>query len=212
MSTYREKYHKLGSLISAADNMAALLKIQISDVLSLIPEKEGERMMKNIGTLAATLRGIDQKVLEIKSLSYRFVPPDKSLRDVETELKKENAAFKVLVVDDLEAICEAQKQFLERHGFTVYVATDVATAKESIQKNPPDIVILDLSLPDKMEGLDVLEFLKQNQPAARCIIVTREDSEEGLARARAAQPDKILIKPIEIELLVAQINALIKKA
>lgn len=209
MATFRDQNHKLGSTISGAFYATELLQEQVEEVLKTIPEESGKKILKNIAMLQKSISEIEQQTQEIKSIAYRYLNPEEELANVETKFKEENKAVKVLVVEDDSVITYFSKQLLERRGFVVATATDVDSAKMSIKEFAPNLVILDLALPSHLEGVEVLRFIRDNQLPTKCIVVSKIDDESQLADLKSLKPEKIMQKPVPINELMAQINAII---
>ncbi len=64
----------------------------------------------------------------------------------------------ILVVDDEEHICELYKSELEDEGFRVTLANSGKQALEEVERNPPDLIVLDIQMPG-MDGIETLETL-----------------------------------------------------
>lgn len=77
----------------------------------------------------------------------------------------------ILVVDDEDSLREACVRVLTRRGYQVHTAMDGETALEAIAAGPPDLVLLDLMMPE-MGGMAVLDELKRLAPSSRCVVVT----------------------------------------
>lgn len=83
-------------------------------------------------------------------------------------------SIKVLVVEDEEDIAHFTCKILEREGFVSFKALDGATALEIFEKEHPKIVILDLDLGySKIEGIKVLEKIRNADSNVECIMITR---------------------------------------
>ena len=67
--------------------------------------------------------------------------------------------IKIILAEDDSAIAMAYKQGLSYHGFDIVVAVDGREAVAAIQKSPPDILLLDIIMPN-MDGFEVLETLR----------------------------------------------------
>jgi DNA-binding response OmpR family regulator len=70
--------------------------------------------------------------------------------------------YKIVLADDEEGVRFFFSQILEKEGYQVFTAEDGEQAKEQIEKNRPDIIILDIRMP-KCDGFGVLKWLKENQ-------------------------------------------------
>ena len=66
--------------------------------------------------------------------------------------------YRLLVVDDEKHICELYKSELEDEGYRVTVANSGSEALSAVERNPPDIIILDIQMPG-MDGIETLEKL-----------------------------------------------------
>ena len=72
------------------------------------------------------------------------------------------SGYKILVVDDETYIVELVKFNLEKEGFKVIVAYDGVSALEQVKAESPDLIVLDIMLPN-MDGLEVCHTLKQDE-------------------------------------------------
>src|SRR5690242_11656539 len=82
---------------------------------------------------------------------------------------------KVVVIDDERPILMTLEALLKRHGYEALLANTAAAGVSMVRKNAPDLVLLDLGLPDA-DGLDVLRELRQDWPDTQVIILTAQDS------------------------------------
>ena len=83
----------------------------------------------------------------------------------------------VLVVDDEPVLAELVSMALRYEGWEIATAGDGATAIALARDNPPDVVVLDVMLPD-MSGLDVLRKLREQIPGLPLLLLTAKDSVE----------------------------------
>jgi DNA-binding response OmpR family regulator len=102
----------------------------------------------------------------------------------------------VLIVDDEPAIVQLVRITLESSRVRVIVAADGATAIDQALAVRPDLILLDLDLPD-VNGLDVCRRLKAEPALARTRIVmlTAAAQQDDVARGFAAGADQYLTKP-----------------
>ena len=105
-------------------------------------------------------------------------------------------AKKILVVDDDRHVPRLSKTALERAGYEVLLAADGMEALATIERERPDLILLDIAMPN-MDGFDTLRRLKSAPAtvAIRIVIVTARSAEEDLMRAWQAGADGYLIKP-----------------
>ena len=116
----------------------------------------------------------------------------------------------ILVVDDEEQIRRALKSILGTRGYTLDVA---ATGDEALTKaidNPPDLVVLDLGLPDR-SGIEVCRELR-TWMAAPILILSVRSSEADKITALDEGADDYLTKPFSAGELLARIRALLRRA
>lgn len=101
--------------------------------------------------------------------------------------------MRVLVVEDSATQLAELQALLEHVGFTVRAAPTLAAAVEALQAEIPDIVLLDLGLPDG-RGLPVLEAIRRTAPDAPVVILTGTDDEQTAVRAVQQGAQDYLIK------------------
>ena len=116
----------------------------------------------------------------------------------------------VLVVDDERAIQRFLRPSLEENGFTVLEASTGRSALELAVARKPDVILLDLSLPD-MDGLDVLKRLREWSSAPVIVVSARgQESDKIAGLDRGA--DDYLTKPFGVEELLARIRVALRHA
>jgi DNA-binding response OmpR family regulator len=116
----------------------------------------------------------------------------------------------VLLVEDNPRIQLANKDMLEILGYDVAIAMNLAEARARIAVKMPDVVVLDIMLPDG-SGLDFLAELRQTSDLPVLMLTalgTAEDTVTGLAGGA----DDYLAKPYEYKVLAARIEALLRRA
>lgn len=117
---------------------------------------------------------------------------------------------KILVVDDERAILRFLRASLEEGGFEVVEATTGKEALELAAAKKPDVVLLDLSLPD-MDGLEVLKRLRE-WTAAPVIVVSARGEESDKIAGLDRGADDYLTKPFGVEELLARIRVALRHA
>jgi CheY-like chemotaxis protein len=115
---------------------------------------------------------------------------------------------KVLVADDEVHIPRLVRSALVREGYDVVTATDGIEALHSIETDRPDLVLLDLAMPN-MDGHETLRRLKSSPETCsiRVVIVSARDGDEDISRAWRAGADGYLIKPFTPSVLVSVVQA-----
>lgn len=113
--------------------------------------------------------------------------------------------YKILIVDDDDTIRSTMKAILEDEGYDVDCAPN---GKEAIKKTHEQIynlALLDIRLPD-MEGVELLKLMKDSVPRMRKIMVTGFPSLQNAVEAVNRNADAYLIKPVDIEQLLATVR------
>lgn len=118
----------------------------------------------------------------------------------------------VLVVEDERDIVELIRYNLEREGFAVKSAYDGATAVQMIQRDLPDLVLLDLMLP-KMDGLEVCRRIKDEPRTADIpvVMVTAKGEEADVVVGLSLGADDYIAKPFSPKVLVARVKAVLRR-
>jgi DNA-binding response OmpR family regulator len=119
---------------------------------------------------------------------------------------------KILVVDDEEHIVMILKDSLEFSGFQVVTAYNGEEALESVQKERPDLIVLDIGMP-KLDGWEVCRRLKSNEgtKAIPVIILTAYAQVSDRKKGAALGAERFISKPCDLTYLVEEINALLSQ-
>jgi two-component system KDP operon response regulator KdpE len=118
-------------------------------------------------------------------------------------------ALRVLVVDDEHAIRRFLRASLVAHGYTVFETTTGEEALAAMVSARPDIVILDLGLPD-MDGVEVMARVRE-WSAVPIVILSVHGDEPTKIRALDAGADDYLTKPFVIGELLARLRAALRR-
>jgi two-component system KDP operon response regulator KdpE len=116
----------------------------------------------------------------------------------------------ILVVDDETPIRRFLHTSLAAYGYTIEEAATGAEALERAVSNPPDLIILDLGLPD-MDGIEVIRRLREWTQVA-LIVVTVRDREEDKITALDAGADDYLTKPFGLGELMARLRVALRRS
>lgn len=112
----------------------------------------------------------------------------------------------ILVVEDDLGVQKYLKELLWDNGFSVQTAPDGVAALNSIQKLTPDLVILDLGLPN-MTGEAVCAEIRKKYPDLRVIILTAKDGVADIVQGLNLGADDYMTKPFVADELLARIQA-----
>ncbi|WP_454055337.1 response regulator transcription factor [Clostridium sp. Marseille-Q7071] len=115
----------------------------------------------------------------------------------------------ILVIDDEVKIIEVIKLYLENEGYTVIQATSGIEALKKQSEFNPDLLILDLMLPD-ISGEKVCERIREESDVP-IIMLTAKSSEESILNGYSIGSDDYVIKPFSPKQLVAKVNAVLKR-
>ena len=119
---------------------------------------------------------------------------------------------RVLVVDDEPEITRALRSILTAHGFDPVLASSGAEGLDLLQRRRPDLLLLDLVLPDR-SGLDVTRTVRQELGLDLPIIVlSAHGEEEGKVQALDLGADDYLTKPFGVNELLARMRAALRRA
>lgn len=116
----------------------------------------------------------------------------------------------VLIVDDDPAIRSSLRRGLKLEGFAVECADGGRSALESVAKSPPDLIILDVSMPD-IDGVQVARSLRQEGNDVPICILSARDEIDDRVRGLEAGADDYLVKPFALKELVARLHALLRR-
>ena len=109
--------------------------------------------------------------------------------------------FKVLVIDDDPIVLDAVQLILNDSGYETAVAMTGREGIEEGKRAPFDIAITDLRLPD-MSGLDVLRWIRENDPTSPVIVITSHSTPEIVMEAMSGGAVKVLPKPFTPDELI----------
>jgi CheY-like chemotaxis protein len=118
--------------------------------------------------------------------------------------------LKVLLVEDVEDTRLFMRLALEDQGFIVFEAEDGHAAVASARREPPDVILMDLSLP-RMDGFAAAKLMRQEQGLKNVpiIAVTAHHETDFRSDAKASGFDAYVTKPIDVNWLKELINGLI---
>ncbi|CAJ1494816.1 response regulator transcription factor [[Mycobacterium] burgundiense] len=124
--------------------------------------------------------------------------------------RADGSPISVLVVDDEPVLAEMVSMALRYEGWTITSAGDGGSAIAAARTARPDVVVLDVMLPD-MSGLDVLRRLREANPALPVLLLTAKDAVEDRIAGLTAGGDDYVTKPFSIEEVVLRLRALLRR-
>jgi two-component system response regulator ResD len=126
-------------------------------------------------------------------------------------LPAQHARGKVLVVDDEPTIGDVVSRYLQRAGYETQVADTGAQALEQAAADRPDVVVLDLMLPD-IDGLEVMRRLRlQDRSRTAIILLTARGEESDRVIGLRLGADDYVVKPFSPAELVARVDAMLRR-
>ncbi len=120
--------------------------------------------------------------------------------------------FKILIVDDEEHLLLIYKKLLLNAGYQVFTAQNGTDAIEMAKKHRPQLVLLDVILPD-ISGIDVLKTLKKQPETQHCFVVlisSKLISSDDRSLGLETGADDYLLKPIQNRELVARVDSFMR--
>ena len=117
----------------------------------------------------------------------------------------------VLVVDDDPNLLRMLRRGLGFAGYTVRAAEDGATALRLAREQEPDVVVLDVMLPEPLDGLEVARRLRAGGSEVPIIMLTARDQLADKAAGFASGADDYLPKPFAFEELLLRLGALLRR-
>ena len=119
----------------------------------------------------------------------------------------------ILVVEDDLDIRELISFNLANEGHQVFEANDGEVGIDKARNNNPDLILLDLMLPG-IQGLDVCRIIKSDQETKEIpiIMVTALGQEEDIVKGLETGADDYITKPFSIKVLIARLNAVLKRS
>ncbi|MDP9245036.1 MAG: response regulator transcription factor [Chloroflexota bacterium] len=116
----------------------------------------------------------------------------------------------ILVVEDEPKILRIVRDYLDRAGFRSVEALDGRTALQVAQRDRPDLVVLDLGLPD-MDGLDVIRRLRERSRVPIVILTARGEESDRLVGLELGADDYV-VKPFSPKEVVARVRAVLRRS
>jgi PleD family two-component response regulator len=117
---------------------------------------------------------------------------------------------KILVIDDSKTNVVLLEAILNTRGYSTIKAFNVKEANSIIEKEKPDLILLDLLMPE-INGFDFLSMIKSKNDTKNIpvIVVSAVTDEENISRSMALGAIDFITKPIDIQLLVEKVEEFI---
>ena len=120
--------------------------------------------------------------------------------------------IKILLVDDERDLVDAVRELLEERNYSVSYANDGIGALEMIKKDPPDLILLDIVMPN-MDGMTLLKKLKEKNETKDIpvIMLTVKDGQANRNLSLGTGAYEFISKPYDSMVLLRQIRNLLEK-
>jgi two-component system, OmpR family, response regulator len=118
-------------------------------------------------------------------------------------------SVRILVVDDEKRIVEIVKAYLERDGYKVLAAYDGKSGLESARREHPDLIILDLMLPE-ISGWDVCRTLRKESDVPIIMLTARDETSDKIVGLELGADDYVS-KPFDPKELVVRVKAVLRR-
>ncbi len=112
---------------------------------------------------------------------------------------------KLMIVDVEKDVCGFVKSFFEERNFEVVYAHNSLDALPMVEKEKPDVLLMDIKLPG-MSGLDALPYIKTINPGTKVVIVTSIDDQEKINEAMTRGAESYITKPLLLEDLLETVK------
>ena len=133
------------------------------------------------------------------------------MRAMKSELRRpDGQPVRVLVVDDESTLAELMSMALRMEKWDVRTALDGQTAVRTAREFRPDVVVLDVMLPD-FNGFEVLRKMRADFPALPVLFLTAKDAVEDRIAGLTAGGDDYVTKPFSLEEVVLRLRALLRR-
>jgi two-component system KDP operon response regulator KdpE len=117
--------------------------------------------------------------------------------------------LRVLVVDDEPAIRRFVRTSLTAQNYRVHEAEDGEGALAALRRDPPDVLVLDLGLPN-MDGFDIIRHIRESGSVMPIIVLSSRTDEAGKVKALDLGADDYVTKPFGIDELLARLRAALR--
>lgn len=137
---------------------------------------------------------------------------DKTTEGCASKLQTEGeimAQYSVVIVDDDEKIVRLLKAYFEKESFAVFTAYDGLAALTAVKEHAPDIVVLDLMLPE-LDGWEVCRRLRQESEVAILMLTARDEESDRLVGLELGADDYVA-KPFSPREVVARAKAILRR-
>jgi two-component system KDP operon response regulator KdpE len=120
--------------------------------------------------------------------------------------------MKIMVVDDELAIRDALGRKLRREGFEPVLCADGVEALRAFQTERPELVVLDIVMPNGLDGLKVCRRIREMGDTPVMLLSAQAITEDDIIEGLNAGADEYLIKPVRLNEFVARVQAMLRRS
>ena len=181
----------------------------IGNRMEIIVKNVNRQVLNTPGISGATILGDGRVVPVLEVLGLIRHIGDMTL-DVQLQKREKTQAKQILVVDDSVTMRKVSTRLLERNGYTVKTAKDGIDAIETLQDFDPDLILLDIEMPN-MDGFEFTSYVRKDPQFAEVpiIMITSRTGEKHRSHAEAIGVQGYLGKPYREDILLKSITSLI---
>jgi CheY-like chemotaxis protein len=188
----------------------ALLDLKMPGMNGLELYREVRRRSADtVAIIVTAFGGSETAKSALDAGAWRIVPKPVKLPDLLGFVDEATSQPLVMIVDDDHDLCHSMWDLLREQGYRVALAHDLGSSAKYLQRQTPQVVLIDMKLPDA-DGSRVLEVVRDLNPAARTLIITgfAGELDEPLARVLANGADAVCYKPFNVPQLLGTIQRL----
>ncbi|TYP96276.1 response regulator receiver domain-containing protein [Tenacibaculum adriaticum] len=117
---------------------------------------------------------------------------------------------KILIVDDEPNIVMTLEYTFKKQDFEVFIARDGSEALQILETNAPDVVLLDIMMPN-VDGYQTLNYIKKKDSLknTKVVFLTAKNKASDIEKGLKLGADKYLTKPFSVKKIVSEINELL---
>jgi DNA-binding NtrC family response regulator len=174
------------------------------------PEDADKYIKSGATSFLSKADGLSNVLTEIERILGEFpktadVPEDKSSSGVNPPLSRAGGG-RILIVDDDDSIREVLSRFLVSEGYVAFSVADGKAALAFVERDEPDIVLLDIYMPE-MNGTEVLKELREKRPGVDVLMITGNADEEVARDCLKGGAFDYISKPVNLSALQTLIRA-----
>jgi CheY-like chemotaxis protein len=211
MTSIRRQFHDVGNKLNKIRLAANIIKERVQGGSAGGTQADIDKIIRDCDVIERSVLEADQGLIDLKEVIYRMCDPDKPAQELASVRQEGSTPVGIFILEDDEEICVMLKEAYERKGFCVRYCLNGESALKEISQGSFQIALLDIHLAGKVSGLDVLRAIRMDLPAIHCLVVTKDDDPQVHQQIMKAGAKRILLKPLTMKELDAQISGILAK-